>query len=121
MASLTVTYGGVALPNEVTELKRSDELLWSEGTGRSATDGHMAGSVVAKKQTYYIAWGPLTASQYAALRNACDGGFKQLVIALAGTTIANITAYRGTVTGDLMGVFGGTAYYGGVSVEFVER
>ena len=121
MASLEIKFGGAALPDNVTELKRGDELLWSEGTGRSASTGEMAGSVVAEKQTWSVSWGPLTVAQYTTLRNALVGGFKALSIKLAGSTLANITAYRGTVSGELMGHIGSTTYYKGVSVEFVER
>ena len=121
MATLEIKFGGSALPTEVTELKRNDELLWSEGTGRSATTGEMTGSVVATKQTWTISWGVITAAQYATIRSVIDGGFKNLSIKLNNTTLANCTAYRGAISGELMGSFGGTIYYRGVSVELVER
>lgn len=39
---------------------------------------------------------------------------------VAGSTLVDGTFYRGTLPGELMGVFGGAAYYGGVAVELVE-
>lgn len=121
MATFEIKVGGTALPPEVTSLQRSDELLWSEGTGRSASTGEMSGSVVAGKQTWTVSWGVLTAAQYAAVRSAIGGGFKPLSVKLDGATVADCTVYRGTVSGELMGVLGGVMYYRNVSVELVER
>lgn len=121
MATLTVSVGGTVLPGDVTSLSRSDELLWSEGTGRAASSGTMTGSVVAKKQTWTLKWGPVTQAQYDAIRSAIGGGFVNLVIRLGSATLANATVYRGSIAADLLGVFGGTAYYGGLSVQLIER
>lgn len=121
MATLVISVGGTTLPDNVTSLKRSDELLWSEGTGRSASDGQMVGSVVAGKQTWEVEWGPLTAAQYATVRSAVGGGFMALSITLNGASVASCTVYRGSIAGELMGVFGGVAYYTGVAVQLIER
>lgn len=120
MASLSISLDGTALPGDVVTLKRSDELLWSEGTGRAASDGTMTGSVVAGKQTWEVAWGPVTAAQYAAIRSAASGGFMALSIALNNSTLAACTVYRGAVGGELMGVFGGVTYYRDVSLQLIE-
>lgn len=120
MANVVVKVNGVTMPGGLTEMKRSDELLWSDGTGRSASSGSMTGSVVAEKQTWSLAWGPLTASDYAKVRNI-PGGFVPLKITLSSSTVADCTVYRGAVSGELMGVYGGTAWYGGVAVELVEQ
>ena len=116
-----VTINSTVMPDDITDVSRSDELLWSEGTGRSATTGAMSGSVVAKKQTYTIQWGVITAAEYTTIRNAVGGGFMPLKIEVNGATLANITVYRGNISGSLLGVFGGVAYYKDVSVELVER
>ena len=121
MAVISVKVGGAALPGNLVELKRSDELLWSEGTGRSASTGAMAGSVVAQKQTYTLTWGPITAAQYKSIRSACGPGFESLSIEVNGAELADCTVYRGNISGTLMGVHGGTAWYRDVSVELVER
>lgn len=121
MATFAISIGGTVLPSNVVSLKRSDELLWSEGTGRSATTGQLAGSVVAQKQTWQVDWGPLTQAEYDRIRSAIGGGFRALRIELNGAVVANATVYRGTITGDFMGVFGGVAYYEGVSVDLIER
>lgn len=119
--ALKITVGGTVLPAEITELSRNDELLWSEGTGRSATTGAMTGSVVAKKQTYAIAWGVITAAQYTTIRNAIGGGFKSLKIEIGSSTLANITVYRGNISANYLGQFGGVAYFKDVSVELIEK
>lgn len=121
MATLTIRVGGTLLPGEVTGIKRGDELLWSEGTGRAASSGLMAGSVVAQKETWSIEWGVITAAQYEAIKSACGRGFKTLTVVAGSTTLVDGTFYRGTINGDLLGVYGGVAYYKGVSVDFVER
>lgn len=121
MAGVTVKINNTTLPGEITALKRGDELLWSEGTGRSASSGLMVGSVVAKKQTYTVSWGILTAAQYDVIKNAVVGGFFNLVITVSGTTVCNISAYRGTITGELLSTVGSAAYWKGVQVELVER
>lgn len=118
---LVVKVGGTTLPGEVVELKRSDELLWSEGTGRAASTGKMAGSVVAQKQTYSLKWGVITDAQYASIRSAIGGGFLSLDVKVNGATLADCTVYRGNITAELLGVFGGTAYYKDASVELIER
>lgn len=121
MANVTVIVGGTTLPSGLVSLKRSDELLWSEGTGRAAGSGQMVGSVVAKKQTYTLEWGPLASSQYAIVRNAAGNGFVSLSITIDGAAFANCTVYRGKVDGELMGIYGGSAWYRGVVLELVER
>jgi hypothetical protein len=119
--AIVVKVGGTTLPDGLVELKRGDELLWSEGTGRSASSGQMVGSVVAQKQTYTLRWGVITATQYAAIRSAIGSGYLSLLITVNSSTFANITVYRGTISGDLLGTFGGTAYWKDVTVELVER
>ena len=126
MATVSISVGGTSLPGaKVTGLKRNDELLWSEGTGRSASSGQMTGSIVAEKRTYSIEFGPLTASEYATVRGVAGKGheFCAVSISVAGSSLENGSRsfYRSAVPGELMGVFGGVAYYGGVAVELVER
>lgn len=118
--ALKIVVGGVEMPGGVVALKRSDELLWSEGTGRAATSGLMAGSVVAKKQTWSIQWGIVPKADYDRIK-AIPGGFVSLVVQSNGATLANITAYRSNVGGEFLGVFGGVAYWKGVTVDLIER
>lgn len=121
MAVFSIKVGGTALPSEVTALKRGDELLWSESTGRSASTGAMTGSVVAKKQSYTVEWGVLTAAQYKSIRDAIGGDYMALAIEVNGSTAVSCTVYRGAIGGELVGVLGGVAYYRNVSVELVEK
>lgn len=118
--AITLTAAGTALPDELTGLSRGDELLWSEGTGRAATDGLMVGSVVAKKQTWTATWAMLTQAQYDVVR-AIPKGFFTLLVKDGTSTVASITCYRSNVDGDLAGTFGGTTYWRNVAVQFTER
>lgn len=118
---VTIRINNTTLPGGVVAIKRSDELLWSEGTGRSATSGNMVGSVVAKKQTYSIEWGVITQAQYDAIRSAIVQGFFTLTITVGSTTLANISAYRGTISGQLLSTIGTSNYWKGVTVDVVER
>lgn len=120
-APLTITLNGTALPGEITALKRGDELLWSEGTGRGATNGLLTGSIVARKQTWHIEWGVITQAQYNSIRNLITGNFQTLVVVANGQTLANIVVYRGNIDGEYMGTHGGTAYWKGVTVDLIER
>ena len=120
MPVITVSVGGTTLPEGIVELKRGDELLWSEGTGRSASSGQMVGSVVAQKQTFSIRWGVITAGQYATIRSAIGSGFLSLTITINGSSISE-TVYRGSMTGEFVGVFGGVAYWKDIVVELIER
>lgn len=118
--AISLTANGTALPAELTELRRGDELLWSEGTGRGATDGLLVGSVVARKQTWQAVWAVLTKAQYDVVR-AIPQGFFTLLVKDGNTTIATLTVYRSNVEGQLLGTFGGTTYWRDVSVQFIER
>ena len=116
----SIKANGTALPSGVTEFKRGDELLWSDGTGRGAASGKMIGTVVASKQTYSVTWGMLTNSQYNALRNAIPKGFFTMAATSGNATLASITAYRGSISGTLVASLDAD-YWKDVKVDFVER
>ena len=120
MAGVTVTVGGTTLPGGITAIKRSDELLWSEGTGR-ATNGQMVGYIVAQKQTYTIEWGLLSSTDYATVLSVANGGFVNATITVNGSQLASISVYRGTTTGELLQTIGNKTYYKSVTLELVER
>ena len=118
--ALTVTVGGVALPDGIVSVERGDQLLWSEGTGRSATTGEMVGSVVARKQTWAVRWGVVTQAEYDRIR-AVPTGFFQVVVAEGAATLASITCYRSEVTGQYLGAQGGVGHWKDVEVQLIER
>ena len=121
MATLSVTVNGTALPGEIIKVDPAFEMLWSEGTGRSASPGAMAGTIVCRKLTYQIDWAPVTQAQLDSIHSICDSGtFMPIVIKIDGVTIASFTGYRSTITASLVGVFGGTPWYRDVNVQFVE-
>lgn len=117
---LVVTAAGTVLPDGITSVERGDEMLWSEGTGRSATTGEMVGSVVAKKQTWALRWGVVTQAEYDTIR-AIPAGFFALTVTSGGTTLASISAYRSNVSGEFVGYVNGTGYWRNVEVQLIER
>lgn len=117
---LTITCNGVQMPHETVELRSSDELLWSDGTGRGAADGYLVGSVVAQKRTFNIRWGVLTDAEYAIVR-AIPRGFFPVVVADGSTTLWSGTCYRSNITADLVGIHGGTRYWKDAEVQLTER
>lgn len=117
--ALTISVNGTALPSAV-EVERGDEMLWSEGTGRGATDGLLVGSVVAKKQTFKVRWGVLTSAEYEQVR-AIPQGFFALLVKDGSTTLASMTAYRSNVTGTVLGTYAGTTYWKDAEVQFTQR
>ncbi len=116
--SVVIAANGITLPSPV-EISTSDEIIWSSNTGRSST-GKMIGDVVAKKQTINITWGVLTRSQFNTIKNNMSGGFYPFAIIVDGST-TTITSYRGSLTGEILGTFGGTTYYKDASVSVIQQ
>lgn len=115
---VSIRADGRLLPSPV-EISTTDEIIWSANTGRSST-GLMIGDVVAKKMTINIKWGVLTAPEYRSIKSKLDSGFHPFTITIDtdGTTI---DAYRGTLTGTLLGTFGGVTYYKDASVAIIQQ
>lgn len=126
--AFTVKVNGTALPGEIIECRVGRELLWSEGTGRSADNGTLVGSVVSRKQTWTVTWGVITQAEYNAIC-AIPEGFFNLLITDGNTTLADITAYRSDIQAYLLGTFpntrlnplSGTRYWKNAEVQFTEQ
>lgn len=114
----TITANGVPLPSPV-EIATSEEIIWSANTGRSTT-GLMVGDVVAEKRTLNIRWGILTTAEYDSIRSNLRSGFHPFTITVDGSA-ATITAYRGAITGTMLGTYGGVTYYNDVSVSVIQQ
>lgn len=98
-----------------TEIGLSDEIIWSPGTGRSAS-GLMSGDVIANKKTISVKWGIITQTEYEAIRNIPSGFFDIQVLG------SKLTVYRGTIQGSCLGNLGdGTIYYRDVSTTFIQQ
>ena len=109
----------LALPDPV-EVRRGDELLWSEGTGRGASDGLLVGSVIAKKQTWTVRWGVIPWTDMATIRSI-PGGFFTFLAKDGTEVLASFTAYRSDIQSTLLGMFAGVRYWKDVEVQFTER
>lgn len=116
--AVTITANGAALPSPV-EIGTGEEIIWSANTGRSTT-GLMIGDVVAEKRTFSITWGVLTAAEYEVIRANIRSGFQAFTITADGTS-TTITAYRGTISGTLLGTYGGVTYYKDVTTSIIQQ
>ncbi len=116
--SVSITAGGTVLPSP-TELAASDEIIWSADTGRSEA-GAMLGDVVAEKQTWEIRWGVLTKAARELIRAKLTSGFIPVTITIDGTAVT-LTVYRGTLTGSVLGTFGGVTYFKDVAVTLIQQ
>lgn len=120
--ALTLKVDNVALPDGVTEFRMNDELLWSEGTGRSADSGLMVGSVVAAKRTFTITWGVVSQTELNAILAAIPANFFTFYAKTYNNVLASVRAYRGAIScGDYVGKAGGAAYWKGATVDIIER
>ena len=116
--SIILRGGGVTLPSP-DAVTASDEIIWSANTGRAAS-GLMLGDAVAEKRTFSIEWGVLTRTEYECVRGALQSGFHPFTIVTDGTPVT-IVSYRGTLSGKVLGCFGGVTYYRDVSVTIIQQ
>ena len=91
----------------------------SSRTGRSASSGTMIGDIVAEKTTVDITWGVLTEVEVKRIQQALVSGFFSFSLYDGGEV--NLTVYRGTLTKEHLGEFGGVYYYRSVTVSVIER
>lgn len=110
----------VQLPSP-TEINKSEELIWSENTGRAqsgANKAKMIGDVVAQKQTFEIKWGVLTATQYNSIKTHLPAGFFPFGVGTSPVTLG--TFYRSEIKGNTIQA-GGDWYYKDVTVSVIEQ
>ena len=116
--SISITVGGTALPSPV-ELTVSDEIIWSANTGRAAS-GLMVGDVVAEKRTLAIRWGVLTKAELDLIRGRLTSGFYPVTLTVDGESVT-LTYYRGALTYELLGTFGGVTRYRNAAVTIIQQ
>lgn len=112
------------LPSPVS-LTPSNEIIWSENTGRAqsgADKAKMIGDVVDEKQTYTIHWGILTQAEYDLIKSRLVPGFFWFGV---GTSSASAAAsarryYRSNITAEIMAV-GSEVYYKDAEVSVIEQ
>ena len=112
------------LPSPV-ELKRSNEQIWSENTGRAQSGSNkatMIGDVVATKKTYQIKWGILTSSQINTINSLLTKGFFYFAAATSlATAQSNATKfYKSELTYDILQA-GPNVYYKDAAVSVIEQ
>jgi len=111
--------GGVALPPPAS-ISVDDEIIWSEGTGRTLS-GLMVGDVVAEKKKLGIKWGVLQESGIMLIRRQLVAGYFPIKFHDDGIDMT-ITGYRGTLTKEQIGRLGdGIFWYRSASVSIIQR
>lgn len=114
-----LTAGGVEMPCPVA-LKVGHEIIWSANTGRSS-DGMMVGDVVAEKKNLDIEWGILTDAEISKINTYMVSGFFAITFHDFGGT-ATITTYRGTLTGEQIGMLSdGIFYWKSATVQLIQQ
>lgn len=105
-------------------IETTDEILWSDSTGRSVKTGEMMGAVIATKRTLNITWNFITEGEMSKIKAVMPAGYfgpvkYQTTKNEAIQTL--IQAYRGNITAVSAGCIGGTHYYSSVKVTIIER
>ena len=117
--------GSMTLLPSPTEVTPTNELVWSEDTGRAQSGyekAKMIGSVVAEKRTYVVKWGVITEAEMNSIKSMLPKNFFYFGV---GTSQASAQAnagrfYRSTITGNMLPI-GNTLYYKDVSVSVIEQ
>lgn len=112
------------LPSPV-ELKRSNEQIWSENTGRAQSGTNkakMIGDVVATKRTYQIKWGILTATQINTINSLLTKGFFYFAAATSSSAAETNAAkyYKSELTYDVI-QSGPNVFYKDAAVSVIEQ
>ena len=115
---IIIKANGVTLPSPV-EMTASNEIIWSSNTGRSPT-GKMIGDVIAEKETFAITWGVLTQTEFNLIKNNLAAGFLPFTVTIDGSP-TTITQYRGTLTREFLGTYGGVTYYKEAQVSIIQQ
>ena len=122
-AKLPGDSGWTTLPSP-TDIKISDELIWSSDTGRGQTENNitMQGSLLGEKKTISVTWGLLSKSEFNTIRTKTSpsGGWFSIKVYLDGSEFSG-TVYRGNIEKEVAGVANNVVYYRNVSIEFVEK
>lgn len=112
------------LPSPV-DLKKSDELIWSENTGRAQSGSNkaeMIGDVVATKDKYEIKWGILTEAELNSIRTHLPKGFFYFAAATSSSSAQSNASkyYRGEISYDIIQA-GPNVYYKDAAVSVIEK
>lgn len=115
----------VELPSPVS-IKNSREKIWSENTGRAQSGSNkarMIGDVIAKKKTYEIKWGILTASEIESIISHLDNkAFVYFAMATSSSTAQSsaTTYYSSTISYDVI-QSGPNVFYKDATVSMIEQ
>ena len=108
-----------------TELKPSNELIWSENTGRAQSGTNkakMVGDVVAEKLTYAIQWGILTQAELTLIQTKLVAGFFYFGVGTSSSQAQSSAKkfYRSPIQYEILPI-GNTIYYKSVTVDVIEQ
>jgi hypothetical protein len=126
MANITITaltVDGVKLPAPAADgVTISNEKLWSQDTGRSAS-GKLNGTIVAQKVTLAVKWPPLTPQEAKIINDKATSG--EAFHSVKYTDISGETYTKEMYFGSPSGTWGswaeGAQYVTDYSVDMIER
>ena len=102
-----------------TQVTSTDELLWSEDTGRTLA-GEMIGDVIAEKKTISVKWEFLTDAEAGFICKNLMAGFFPVTFFDNGAN--TIEAYRSTITKEHIGrLSDGIYYYRSLTCDIVQK
>lgn len=111
--------GDIVLPAP-TSITVSDEIIWTSDTGRTLA-GTMVGDVVAEKKNLSIKWEYIAGKEVKLIKSRLIAGFFPFTFHDDGVDIT-ISAYRGTLTKEVLGDIGdGYYWYRSVTVDVIQR
>lgn len=112
------------LPSPVS-IKPSNEIIWSENTGRAQSGSNkakMIGDVIDEKLTYAIQWGYLTAAEFGLIKSLLKPGFFYFGIGSSAAEAQSTAAkyYRSNIAADIVTV-GNETWYKDAEVSVIEQ
>lgn len=115
---------GVQMPTpKVAGIGTKYEKIWSKNTGRTAST-RMIGTILSIKQTWSLAWNPLTQEQRDLLLQYCSNAdlpFVELTLTEPDGSTRRMECYFGTPSFDEWDLYGGVWCCCNGKVDAIER
>lgn len=122
--AIEMTIDGISVPSpKVNGITRKSEKVWSKNTGRTAS-GKMQGTIVGVKNTYSIAWAPLTQEEQELIESVVSSKsnpFHTLRIRRPDGSIWEMECYFGTPSFMEWTMLNGQWYCTDAKVDAIER
>ena len=121
---IEMSIDGVVVPSpKVDGISRKSEKIWSKNTGRTAS-GKMQGTIIGVKNTYSIAWPPLTQEDQELIESLVSDKavpFHKLRVRRPDGSIWEMECYFGTPSFTEWTMLAGRWYCSDAKVDAIER